>query len=290
MGQTTPNIGIYIPAAGETNYDQSFAAGMMNIDQHDHSGGPNKGVPIATSGIADGSITYAKLNANVADNATGIGTAGSLGANQLSLLGLLKNIYQIATVAGFISKDGSLAHARTLTGVANQTLITNGDGVAGNPTIGLAAIVKSLTQPAFYAFKTANTADVTGNGAIYTVLSDSIQKNQPGTPYSAGTGQFTVPAGGGGTYLLIGKVRISDFATATGAQVRIQTTAQLFVGDEFVPSGVGFNSLSVVCLAPMAAGDTCSLQIQVSGMAGNTADVSGDAANAVTFLAGYLLF
>src|SRR5574338_34789 len=116
MGQTTPNVGIYIPAAGETNYDASFAAGMVNVDQHDHSGGPNKGVPIDTSGIADGSITYQKLNANVADNTTGIGTNVGPLANQLMILGLLKNIYQIATASGFISKDGSNAHARTITG------------------------------------------------------------------------------------------------------------------------------------------------------------------------------
>jgi hypothetical protein len=135
MGQTTANIGIYIPAAGETNYDASFAAGMINIDQHDHSGGPNKGVPITSSGLADDSVTYNKLNANVADNATGIGTAGSLGANQLSMLGLLKNIYQIATPAGFIAKNGSLATARTITGTADQIQVSNGDGSAGNPTL-----------------------------------------------------------------------------------------------------------------------------------------------------------
>ena len=62
MGVVTPNIGIYIPSAGETNYDAPFSAGMVNIDQHDHTGGPNKGVPIGTGGIADGSVTFAKLN------------------------------------------------------------------------------------------------------------------------------------------------------------------------------------------------------------------------------------
>ena len=145
MGVTTPNIGIYIPAAGETNYDASFASGMVNIDQHDHSGGPNKGVPIATSGIADGSITYSKLNANVADNATGIGTAGSLGANQLSILGLLKNIYQIATTAGFIAKNGSLATARTFQNTDTITW-TNPDGSSGNPSASVNNPVLSTTN------------------------------------------------------------------------------------------------------------------------------------------------
>lgn len=136
MGQITPNIGIYIPAAGETNYDTSFAAGMINIDQHDHSGGPNKGVRISTSGLDDGSVTFNKLNANVADNTTGIGTAVGPFANQLIMLGLLKSIFQLGS-DGLIVKNGTLALARTITGTANQITVTNGDGVAGNPTLSL---------------------------------------------------------------------------------------------------------------------------------------------------------
>lgn len=138
MGQTTPNIGIYVPSAGETNYDQSFLAGMVNVDQHDHSGGPNKGVPISSSGLADDSVTFEKLNANVADTTTGIGTNATPGLqNQLQILGLLKNIFQIAATNGFISKDGSNAHARTLQGTAGQIAITNPAGVAGDPTFSL---------------------------------------------------------------------------------------------------------------------------------------------------------
>lgn len=168
MGQTTPNMGIYIPAAGETNYDAAFAAGMANIDQHDHSGGPNKGVPISSSGIAAGAITYNLLNANVADNATGIGTNGSLGANQLAILGLLKNIYQLATTSGFISKDGSLAHARTI--VANNDLfsVAAGDGVAGDPTFSLVNYEKYNTwTPTISGDVTPGTITYTVQNGVY---------------------------------------------------------------------------------------------------------------------------
>jgi hypothetical protein len=140
MGVTTPNIGIYIPVAGETNYDQSFAAGMVNIDLHDHSGGPNKGVPIGSSSIADGAITFNLLNPNVADTTTGIGTS-LLNPNQLQILGILQSIYKIATPNGFIAKNGSLANALTFQN--SSTIVwTNPDGSTGNPS---AALVSTLT-------------------------------------------------------------------------------------------------------------------------------------------------
>ncbi len=137
MGTTTPNIGIYIPSAGETNYDQSFLAGMMNVDLHDHSGGPNKGVKISTSGIDDGSITYPKLAPDITDTTTGIGQQGGGFANRLEILGILKNLYQLATASGFVAKNGSVVEARTLQGTANQIAVSNPAGVAGDPTFSL---------------------------------------------------------------------------------------------------------------------------------------------------------
>lgn len=136
MGQTTPNISIFIPSAGETNYDASFLAGMINIDQHDHTGAPTKGVPINSLALADGSVTFPKLNANVADTTTGIGTDTGVNANKLIILGLLASIYQNGTATGILSKNGSTAFARTITsGDTNRITVTNGDGASGNPTI-----------------------------------------------------------------------------------------------------------------------------------------------------------
>ncbi len=131
MGQTTPNIGLYIPAAGESNYDQAFEAGMINLDQHDHSGGPNKGLPITSAGLSPFSVTYDKLNTNVVDPTTGIGTSGTF-LNQIVILDLLKNIFKLAPVSGFITKDGILAHARTFVDTATIQW-TNKDGVGGDP-------------------------------------------------------------------------------------------------------------------------------------------------------------
>lgn len=136
MGVFTPNIGLYIPAAGETNYNDAFAQGMINLDQHDHTGGPNKGVPITSTGLANFSVTFDKLNSNVVDPTTGIGVNSTPGSqNQLQILGILRNLFTLASVpgVGFVSMNGSTVAARTFQNSSTVTW-TNPDGVAGNPS------------------------------------------------------------------------------------------------------------------------------------------------------------
>lgn len=267
MGQVTANIGIYIPAAGETNYDASFAAGMINIDQHDHSGGPNKGVPITSSGIADDSITFEKLNANVADNTTGIGTAGAAGPNQLSILGILKNLYQLATATGFLAKNGSAVTARTFQGTANQIAITNPAGVAGDPTFSLSPVVIRSTQPSFLATAAAQNA-VTGDGTVYTVTFGAANAFNFDQAANFANPIFTCPNTG---------VYLFDIDLSLGGIVVANTTAAIILQVNGASNFVGFNanlgaiqnagnggSLSTTQLLKLTAGDTVRVQLQVS--------------------------
>lgn len=161
MGQVTPNMSIYIPAAGETNYDQSFLSGMINVDQHDHSGPPDNGVPISGAGLADGSVTFSKLNANVADNATGIGTETGGNANKLTLLGVLKSLYQ-STSSGIAVKNGNgptgTANVVTITGTAGEIDVSNGTGVSGNPTISI--------DPSFMSTSVLQSVTANSNAAV----------------------------------------------------------------------------------------------------------------------------
>jgi hypothetical protein len=246
MGQTTPNMGIYIPSAGETNYEQSFAAGMMNIDQHDHSGGPNKGVPIQTSGLADFSVTYDKLNANVADPTTGIGTQGAPFQNRLQALGILQNLFVAANggAQGFISMNGAVVAGRTFQDSSTVTW-TNPDGIAGNPSAafniaGISPVTvpnggtgrTSFTNP--YALITANTTTTgalqqptlgtagqvfTSNGAgafgsfqdlptppTQNVLTTSITLTAAQFRALSGTPQVLVPGQGAGTVIVVYRV------------------------------------------------------------------------------------
>lgn len=135
MGTTTPNIGLYIPADGETNYGTAFANGMLNLDTHDHSGPPNKGVPLSSAGLAAGSVTRDKLNANVLSPGGGLSFDVN---NAIQTDGLLKAIYGLGANGLVTRLSGTTAAARTLVS-ADPTvlLINNGNGVAGNPTFSL---------------------------------------------------------------------------------------------------------------------------------------------------------
>ena len=136
MGTFTPNIGLYIPAAGETNFNDSFASGMINLDQHDHSGGPNKGVLITTTALANLSVTYNKLNSNVADTTTGIGVNSTPPyQNQLQLLGVVKNLFTLGDTSGvgMLSINGETIVGRSFVSNDGSITWTNANGVSGNP-------------------------------------------------------------------------------------------------------------------------------------------------------------
>ncbi len=135
MGTTTPNIGLYIPADGETNYGTAFANGMLNLDTHDHSGPPNKGVPLSSSGFAAGSVTRDKLNSIVLSPGGGLSFDVN---NAIQTDGLLKAIYGLGANGLVTRTSGSTAAARTLISSDPTVLLINdGNGVAGNPTFSL---------------------------------------------------------------------------------------------------------------------------------------------------------
>lgn len=85
----------------------------------------------------------------------GITDAQPLDSDLTAVAGLSTN--------GLLTRTGSgSAAARTLTGTAGQVTVTNGDGVAGNPTISLPSTITQATT--FSAGLTAST--ITSQGAI----------------------------------------------------------------------------------------------------------------------------
>ena len=201
MGTVTPNIAIFIPAAGETNYSESFEAGMVNIDQHDHTGGPNKGVQIGNGSIADFSITYEKLNDNVVDTSTGL-NLNTLLPNQIQIIGLLKNIHALSIPPtgpsiGFLAVNGMLANARSFD---DSTTIewTNRTGVSANPKAELKSTVTTSVAG------TTNQIDATAAGGVQTL---SLSANVVNAGQSAFKGNVTLPQNGvtgdGTTYTVL---------------------------------------------------------------------------------------
>lgn len=193
MGTRTPNIGIYIPAAGETNYDQSFYSGMVNIDNHDHSGATNKGVPINSSGLAVGSVTYDKLNVNVADTTSGLGFNGAL-PNQLQIKGILNALYVMGLTAGtgFLTRNGAAVNTRSFVNGKGMN-VSPLDG-SGNTTFALADTVVNPTQPSFQATKSGNQALLVGTTTIGFSLSAGRKEFTQGAGWSNPT--FTAPVDG----------------------------------------------------------------------------------------------
>lgn len=279
MGTTTPNIGIYIPAAGETNYDAAFAAGMINIDQHDHSGSPTGGVPIANSGISDGAVTFNKLAANVADNATGIGTNGALGANQLAMLGLLKSLFQIGGgFNGLLVKNGTAALARTITGTANQIAVTNGDGIAANPILSLPANTTNALQSSFLGNAGAQ-AGVTGDGTVYGAIFAAGGANtfNRGGNFN-GSATYTAPVTG--VYMVHAELSL-DGLDATN------TTGEIIIRVNGNPTYTDFNGnigavrnfgngfiISINQIMLLTAADNINIALQISGGAGLNVNIA----------------
>jgi hypothetical protein len=87
VGYTTINLGLQltIPTSGTRNWGQNLLTGTWNkISEHDHSGG-GKGLQIPTAGLADDSVTTAKLSPNfgvtVASTLTPAGTTQTIDFN-----------------------------------------------------------------------------------------------------------------------------------------------------------------------------------------------------------------
>lgn len=192
MGEILPNMSIYVPSPGETNYADSFLLGMQNVDAHDHSGGSNNGVQISATGIQNGAITRDKLNNNVI--ATGEGLAFD-GNHAIIADGLLNSIYKLSST-GLIARTGvGTSAARTITGTSNQIAVANGNGVSGNPTLSLSPIVSLATQPYVEAYRNSDVTNFTGNSVEATVVFDTVDFDTQSI-YNSTTGEVTIATDG----------------------------------------------------------------------------------------------
>ncbi len=271
MGTTTPNIGLYIPADGETNYGTAFANGMLNLDTHDHSGSPSNGVPISAAGLANGSVTADKLNSNVLVVGGGLSFDGS---NAIQTAGLLNALFNLGSNGIIVRTSSSAVQARTITGTANQIAVTNGNGVSGNPTLSFPANTLNVNQAAFLANADVQ-SNVTGDGTNFVPVF-TLATTGPTIPplfnqggYFNGSGTFTPPVTG--VYIVHTDLSLTglDAAHTTGE-------IKLFINSNAVYSDFNGNvgavrnagnglvlSLNQICY--LTAGDTVKVQLTISG-------------------------
>lgn len=145
----------------------------------------------------------------------------------------------------------------------------------------------SGSRPQFSAFVSGTSANVTGDGTIYTVIFDNEIFDIAGN-YNAGTGVFTAPYTG--KYLLIGNVLCQDCGVAhTGGWINMVTSNRTYSAGYTNPGAsayAGYRGFHVATIADMDASDTAYVSIFVTGGT-KVVDVYGQ--NVHSYFQGYYL-
>lgn len=148
----------------------------------------------------------------------------------------------------------------------------------------------NTSQPAFLAYKSATTNNVTGNNTLYTVICNTEVYDQ-GSNYNNSTGTFTAPVTG--RYHFCAYVRLEEVgATSTTTSFRITTSNRTY----FLTTDGGGNSETAgnrfqvggSIYADMDASDTATIGVQVSGKGVDSVDVEGQS-TLVTYFSGSLI-
>jgi len=147
-------------------------------------------------------------------------------------------------------------------------------------------ILRNTLQPAFLAYLASNDLNVTGNGAAYTLgtntaLTEVFDQNSDFNT----NGTFTAPLTG--RYPLFTTTKITGCTIATTFNLGFTTSnrSYQYLYTRTASSSDQTPALSI--FADMDAADTATAVITISGEAGNTDDLVG-AANAQTMIAGYM--
>jgi len=132
---TTPNSRYFAVGSGLATTDggaaSSFTISLTGALANLNALGNGLVAKTSTSTLANRTITAGTVGLSVAD---GNGISGN---PTVSLTGLPLTLAQL-TGSGILTYSGSVLNPRTITGTANQTTVTDGTGVSGDPIIAIA--------------------------------------------------------------------------------------------------------------------------------------------------------
>lgn len=143
-------------------------------------------------------------------------------------------------------------------------------------------------QPAFSALIATSDLNRTGAGTFYTVGTNTAWTEifDQNSDFNT-NGTFTAPITG--RYYLTASITVTGCTNASLFIVYIVTSNRIYPTINARPSSAANETTTLSCLADMDASDTATVQISVSGEAGDTVDILGDATNPWNAFSGYLV-
>jgi hypothetical protein len=242
-----------------------------------------------------------QLNGLVATIATGSGTA------------IFNKLVQAGTVAGsdayfstYVQPTGTPSYAylqASLTpgasyqwGISNATsnlsMWVNGAGATTIWNSTTAGIITMPLQPQFSFYLASNAINVTGDATSYALGTDVLTLDYQRGSGMAANGTFTAPVAG--IYVFILTVTLTGIGTQTSMNLSVTTSGGTYNGPFSNPTnaknGSGNAAIQMTCQAQMAAGDTATFNVAVSG-GSKTVSVAGQGSPSgfETYVQGYLL-
>ena len=144
--------------------------------------------------------------------------------------------------SGLWARTGSgTGSARTITGTANQVTVTNGDGVAGNPTLSLPQSISTTSTPQFTRIGIGQASD--GTRAV-SITGDSYTSGSVLVGTTTAGRKLTVSGNG---IQVVGTTGTSGALTAEGTTVSLQAdsaAATRFLIDAGVANAAGYVALN----------------------------------------------
>jgi hypothetical protein len=261
----TENVGVATPALNNLNI--LGGTGIATV---------GAGSTVTINAAASVPLTF---NEDIGSAVAAANAITVTGANGITTLGAGNTIT--------INAGGTIATTYTTNaGVATPALNNlNILGAGGITTSGAGSTV-TITAPAaptFIGFSAENAPGalgVTGNGAVYQIIYETVNYDTTGG-YNAGTGVFT--AGVTGKYQISAGCLMQNVSGAASvySQFSIITTARTYRSTQYSPNttfassgGQTFWSAHMSYLVDMAAGDTAFVTIAFTGGIGNTVDLS----------------